>query len=209
VAPYADGSKRATLTDVFGLLHPRLGAQRFLVLQGRFADAVAALDAIDLELQDADHLALLAEALVREGERLYRDKTWEGSWRRSCVRSAGVRELSGEQMRMAADCGLYASRALLSESATREERARAVVLLEQAIELSPDTDQTEQLFTEFAAASVYLARKLAEEREHEQAVAVLRSTLETVPGTRRRERRSASCWPSPPNWSRRTVPSRG
>ena len=183
VAPYADGSKRATLTDVFGLLHPRLGAQRFLVLQGRFADAVAALDAVDPGLQDADHLALLAEALVREGERLYRDKTWEGSLA-AFVRAGrlGVRELSGEQVRMAADCGLYASRALLSESASREQRARAVVLLEQAIELSPDTEQTEQLFAEFAAASVYLARKLAEEREHEQAVAVLRSTLETVPG---------------------------
>ena len=83
---------------------------------------------------------------------------------------------------MGADCGLYASRALLSESASREQRARAVGLLEQAIELSPDTEQTEQLAAEFAGASVYLARKLAEEREHEQAVAVLRTALEAVPG---------------------------
>ena len=183
VAPYAEGSKRATLTDVFGLLHPRLGAQRFLVLQGRFADAVAALDAVALQAQDADHLALLAEALVREGERLYRDKTWEGSLA-AFVRAArlGVRELSGEQVRMAADCGLYASRALQSESAGRGQRALAVALLEQAIELSPDTDQTRQLFAELAAASVYLARKLTEEREHEQAVAVLRSALDAVPG---------------------------
>ena len=182
VAPYADGSKRATLTDVFGLLHPRLGAQRFLVLQGRFADAVAALDAVGPGAQDADHLGLLAEALVREGERLYRDKTWEGSLA-AFVRAArlGVRELTADQIRMAADCGLYASRALLSESAAREQRARAVALLEQAIELSSDADQTRQLFTELAAASVYLARKLAEEREHEQAVAVLRSALDAVP----------------------------
>jgi tetratricopeptide (TPR) repeat protein len=183
VAPYADGSKRATLTDVFGLLHPRLGAQRFLVLQDRFADAVAALDAVAPESQDADHLALLAEALVREGERLYRDTAWEGSLA-AFVRAGrlGVRELSGEQARMAADCGLYASSALLSESATREQRARAVLLLEQAIGLSPDTEQTQRLLGEFAAASVQLARRLAEEREHEQAGAVLRSTLERVPG---------------------------
>ena len=183
VAPYADGSKRATLTDVFGLLHPRLGAHRFLVLQGRFAEAIAALDAVVPEARDADHPALLAEALVREGERLYRARTWDGSLA-VFVRAArlGVRELSAEQVRMGADCGLYASRALLSESASREQRARAVGLLEQAIELSPDTEQTEQLAAEFAGASVYLARKLAEEREHEQAVAVLRTALEAVPG---------------------------
>ena len=181
VAPYADGSKqKTTLADVFGLLHPRLGPYHFLTLEGRFAEAIAALDAVAPDLQDDEHLALLAEALVREGERLYRARSWDGSLT-AFARAAGlgVRPLTGEQVEMAADCGLYASRALMGESASREERARAVWLLEQAMEVSPGT---EQLGPELAAASVHLARKLAEAREHEQAVAVLRRALEAVPG---------------------------
>jgi len=180
VAPYADGSKNSTLTDVFGVLHPELGAHRFLILQGRFAAAIAALDAAPGELQGTDdHRSLLAEALVREGERLYRDKTWEGSLK-AFARAAGlgVRELSREQVRMAADCGLYASRALLSESASRQARAGAVEVLERAITVSPGTAQ---LRTELGAAFVQLARKLAEEQEHEQALAVLRRALRDAP----------------------------
>ena len=182
VAPYADGSKRSTLAEVFGVLHPVLGAYRFLILQGRFAAAIAALDAAPPELQAADgHRSLLAEALVREGERLYRDKRWEGSLG-AFARAAGlgVRELTGEQVRMAADCGLYASRALISESAATslEARAGAVELLERALGISPDT---EQLRTELDAAYVQWARKLAEEQEHEQALGVLRRVLENPP----------------------------
>ena len=180
VAPYADGSKGSTLTDVFGVLHPALGAHRFLILQGRFAAAIAALDAAPDGLRDTgDHRSLLAEALVREGERLYRDKTWDGSLK-AFARAAGlgVRELSREQVRMAADCGLYASRALLSESASRAARAGAVEVLERAITVSPDTAL---LRTELGAAFVQLARKLAEEHKHEQALAVLRRALEDAP----------------------------
>ena len=180
VAPYADGSKSSTLTDVYGVLHPALGAHRFLILQGRFAAAITALDAAPGELRDTDdHRSLLAEALVREGERLYRDKTWDGSLK-AFARAAGlgVRELSREQVRMAADCGLYASRALLSESASRQARAGAVEVLERAITVSPDTAQ---LRTELGAAFVQLARKLAEEQDHEQALTVLRRALQGAP----------------------------
>ena len=179
VAPYADGSRPSTLTEVFGLLHPMLGAHRFLILQGRFAAAVAALDALSPQARGADGQQLLAEALVREGERLYRERTWDGSLT-AFARAArlGVRELEAEQVRMAADCGIYASRALLAEGAPLEDRARAAGLLEKALELSPGT---EQLAVELTAAYVQWGRRLAEEREYEQALLALRRALETLP----------------------------
>ena len=179
VAPYAQPATRSSLSDVFGLLHPVLGAHRFLILQGRFADAAAALDAMPPRLRDADQQALLAEALVREGERLYRGKAWAESLT-AFVRAVrvGVRELTVEQVRMAADCGLYASRALMSESASRDERATAVELLEQAIELSPDTAE---LRTELVVAYVALARKAGAEQDFEQALTAVRRALEMAP----------------------------
>ncbi|HWG25844.1 hypothetical protein [Actinospica sp.] len=171
VAPYADGSAQGGLAEVFGVLHPALGAHRFLILQGRFADAAAALEAMPADARTGEARALLAEALVREGERLYRVKAWDEALD-AFARAArvGVRELTAEQVRMGADCGLYASRALLAGSPSR-----AVEVLEQAIDLSPETAE---LHTELGAAYVVWAKKLGERREFDDALAAVGRALE-------------------------------
>jgi tetratricopeptide (TPR) repeat protein len=181
IAPYAaaDGSGEGVLREVLGVLHPTLGAHRFLILQGRFADAAAALAALPAEERTGEQQALLAEALVREGERLYRVTAWaEALDALAGAARVGVRELTGEQVRMAADCGQYASRAMLPASPPR-----AVELLEQAIALCPGaTAETAELSTELGAAYVAWSRQLGERGEYEDALAAAGRALEIAPG---------------------------
>ena len=173
IEPYTGDSARGALSEALGVLDPVLGAHRFLILQGRFADAAAALDAITT--RSPEQQALLAEALVREGERLYRIRAWDEALDAFARASGlGVRELTDEQVRMGADCGLYASRAVLATAPSR-----AIELLELAIEISPDTPE---LHTEVAAAHVALARRLGEERACDDALAAVRRALEIAPG---------------------------
>jgi tetratricopeptide (TPR) repeat protein len=174
VAPYTDDTATGALAEAFGVLHPTLGAHRFFILQGRFADAAAALEALPPEACTGEQQALLAEALVREGERLYRVREWPDALD-AFARAArvGVRELTVEQVEMAADCGLYASRALLAA-----EPSRAVEVLEQAIDLSPATPELE---TELGAAYVAWAKRLGEQRAFDDALAAVARALEITP----------------------------
>lgn len=174
VEPYTQGSTTGAVGEAFGMLHPTLGAHRFFILQGRFADAVEALDALPAESHTPEQQALLAEALVRDGERLYRVMSWSEALV-AFARAArlGVRELTAEQVRMAADCGLYASRALLTATPSQ-----AVEFLQQAIELSPDTAE---LHTELGGAYVALAKKLGEQRQFDDALAAVRQAREAAP----------------------------
>ncbi|MBR7831163.1 hypothetical protein KDK95_32960 [Actinospica sp. MGRD01-02] len=175
IAPFADGSGQGAVAEVFGVLDPALGAYRFLILQGRFADAAAALEAVPPASRGARQQEMLAEALVREGERLYRVRAWEQSLDAFArAKRLGVRELADEQVQMAADCGLYASRAVLAGAPSR-----AIELLEQAIELSPGTAE---LHGEVAAAHVALAKQFGEQHAYADALAALGRALEIAPG---------------------------
>jgi tetratricopeptide (TPR) repeat protein len=174
-APFADGSGQGAVAEVFGVLDPALGAYRFLILQGRFADAAAALEAVPPASRSTRQQEMLAEALVREGERLYRVRAWEQSLDAFArAKRLGVRELAGEQVQMAADCGLYASRAVLAGAPSR-----AIELLEQAIELSPGTAE---LHGEVAAAHLALAKRFGEQHAYADALSALARALEIVPG---------------------------
>ncbi|HET9168223.1 MAG TPA: hypothetical protein VFN97_02270 [Actinospica sp.] len=175
VAPYADGTGHGGPAEVFEVLDPVLGPYRFLVLQGRFADAAAALEELPPHARSEGQQALLAEALVREGERLYRGKGWEKALDAfTRAKRLGVRELTPEQVGMAADCGLYASRAVLALTPTR-----AIELLEQAIAISPDSPD---LHAEVAAAHVALAKRLGDQRAFDDALAAVARALEIAPG---------------------------
>jgi tetratricopeptide (TPR) repeat protein len=171
------------LAEVFGVLHRTLGPSRYLLLQGRHPAAIAALEALPQAVHDAAYQALLAEALTGLGEEHYRGRAWDEALA-AFFRAAKLtgRPVAQRHAKMAADAGLYASRALLGEYDTRDDQAGAVALLEQAAELAPG-DQA--LRAELGAAYAQLARKTSnEDRDYDTALGLLRKARDLAPEDR-------------------------
>ena len=173
----------SALTEVFGLLHRTLGPHRYLMLQGRFAAAITALEALAQSQRDGAYQALLAEAQTGLGEEQYRGRAWpEALHAFSRAAKLAPAGLSERHVKMAADAGLYASRELLGEHETRDDQEGAVDLLELAAELAP---QDRALRAELGAAYAQLARKTSnEKRDYETALELLRKAEELAPEDR-------------------------
>lgn len=171
------------LTEVFGLLHRTLGPHRYLMLQGRHAAAIAALEALPAAQRDGAYQVLLAEALTGLGEEQYRGRVWDEALDAfSRAGKLATNGLSDKHAKMAADAGLYAARALLGEQDTRDDQAGAVALLERAAELCP---HDAALQAELGAAYAQLARKISnEKRDYETALELLRKAKKLAPDDR-------------------------
>ncbi|MFF7635499.1 hypothetical protein ACFZB9_20430 [Kitasatospora sp. NPDC008050] len=165
------------VTQALGLFGT-LGPHRYLLLQGRHAAAVAALDAIPGPEQDEAWRELLQEALTNQAGEHHRQQDWREALacltRAQQLREAPVPPALAE---IAADCGLRAARALLKE--TGDDQAGAVSLLEQARALAPEHDEVR---SNLGAGYAQLARKISNEgKEFTRALALLRRAIELAP----------------------------
>ncbi|WP_327070112.1 hypothetical protein [Kitasatospora sp. NBC_01302] len=165
------------VTQALGLFGA-LGPHRYLLLQGRHAAAVAALDAIPGPERDEAWRELLREALTSQATEHHRQQDWREAL--ACLTRA--RQLDDAPTppalaEIAADCGLRAARALLKE--TGDDQAGAVALLEQARALAPEHAEVR---SNLGAAYAQLARKISnEDKEFTRALALLRQAIELAP----------------------------
>ncbi|MEV4616172.1 hypothetical protein AB0K43_26790 [Kitasatospora sp. NPDC049258] len=165
------------LTEALSLFDG-LGPHRYLLLQGRHAAAVAALDAIpEAERDEAWHV-LSREALISEAREHHRHQDWrEALDRLARARALPGAPLAAELSLLAADAGLRAARALLKES--DDDQQGAVELLEQALELAPDHAEVR---SNLGAAYAQLARKTNNEStDYSAALVLLRKALTLAP----------------------------
>ncbi|WP_371501212.1 hypothetical protein OG871_30500 [Kitasatospora sp. NBC_00374] len=165
------------LTEALGLFDA-LGPHRYLLLQGRHAAAVAALDAIPAAERDEAWQALLREALTSQARERHRHQDWrEALAGLDRLRALPGGEIPAELAALAADSGLRAARALLKES--DDDQSGAVELLEQALAMAPDHTEVR---SNLGAAYAQLARKINNEStDYSSALVLLRKALTLAP----------------------------
>ncbi|WP_030273873.1 hypothetical protein [Streptomyces sp. NRRL B-24484] len=165
------------LTHALGLFDD-LGPQRYLLLQGRHAAAVSALETADGTEPDEVRQQLLREALTSQAAEHHRHQEWREALEcltRACTLPGP--ELTGELAALGADAGLRAARALLKEH--DDDQAGAAELLEQALALSPGHREVRE---NLGAAYAQLARKVNNEtKDYRQALVLLRKALALAP----------------------------
>jgi tetratricopeptide (TPR) repeat protein len=165
------------LTHALGLFED-LGPQRYLLLQGRHAAAVTALESADGTESDETRRHLLREALTSQAAEHHRHQEWREAL--ECLTRARTlpgAELGPELAALGADAGLRAARALLKEH--DDDQAGAAALLEQALALSPGHREVGE---NLGAAYAQHARKINNEtRDYRQALVLLRKALALAP----------------------------
>ncbi|WP_431676056.1 hypothetical protein [Kitasatospora sp. KL5] len=166
-----------SLTHALGLFD-ELGPQRYLLLQGRHAAAVSALEAPDGAETDETRQLLLREALTSQAAEHHRHQEWREAL--ECLTRARTLpgpELTAELAALGADAGLRAARALLKEH--DDDQAGAAELLEQALALSPGHREVRE---NLGAAYAQHARKVNNEtKDYRQALVLLRKALALAP----------------------------
>ncbi|MCX5212356.1 hypothetical protein OG689_24255 [Kitasatospora sp. NBC_00240] len=159
------------LARLAALLSP-LGVQHFLLEQGLYEEAVAALAGRPGEAA-AD---LLTEVLLRQAGERHRHREWAAaldSWTSAAAGGAAL-DTQREQI---ADAALQGVRALLAEDS--ENHAGAVALLEQALALAPGHHGVRQ---NLGASYLQLGRKVNnEQRDYTEALRLVRLALEFTP----------------------------
>ncbi|MFF0410932.1 hypothetical protein ACFYUY_10850 [Kitasatospora sp. NPDC004745] len=170
-----DGHPLARALDLFG----GLGPQHYLLLQGRQAAAVGALDAVPETERGADWQALLAESLVGQAREHHRNQDWREAL--DCLTRAGTvpgAVLPADAPAIAAESGLRAARALLKTS--DDDQAGATELLEKALALAPDHAEVRG---DLGATYAQWARKINNEtKDYPRALRLLRKSLALTPG---------------------------
>ncbi|MEV8099805.1 hypothetical protein [Kitasatospora sp. NPDC085879] len=165
------------LTHALGLFD-ELGPQRYLLLQGRHAAAVSALEAPDGAETDETRQLLLREALTSQAAEHHRHQEWREAL--ECLTRARTLPgpgLTAELAALGADAGLRAARALLKEH--DDDQAGAAGLLEQALALSPGHREVRE---NLGAAYAQQARKINNEtKDYRQALVLLRKALALAP----------------------------
>ncbi|MFJ1702562.1 hypothetical protein [Kitasatospora sp. NPDC088346] len=165
------------LTEALGLFDA-LGPHRYLLLQGRHAAAVAALDAVPEAERDEAWHTLLREALTSQAREHHRHQDWrEALAVLDRLRALPGGEVPAELAELAADSGLRAARALLKES--DDDQSGAVELLERALAVAPDHAEVR---SNLGAAYAQLARKINNEStDYSSALVLLRKALKLAP----------------------------
>ncbi|MFE2914674.1 hypothetical protein [Kitasatospora indigofera] len=162
----ADGPARLA-----ALLSP-LGVQHFLLEQGLYEEAVAALAG----RAGQDAADLLTEVLLRQAAERHRHREWAAaldSWTRAAAGGAAL-DTRREQI---ADAALQGVRGLLAEDS--ENHAGAVALLEQALALAPGHHGVRQ---NLGASYLQLGRKVNnEQRDYAEALRLVRLALRFTP----------------------------
>ncbi|MQS11286.1 hypothetical protein F7Q99_03025 [Streptomyces kaniharaensis] len=169
------GSQLARALGLFG----ELGPQRYLLIQGRQAAAVSALDAIPEAERGPEWEALLGETLVSQARAHHRNQDWREAL--DCLTRAldllGA-ELPDDVPRIAAESGLRAARALLKSS--DDDQQGAAELLERAFMLAPDHAEVRG---DLGATYAQWARKINNEtKDYPRALTLLRKSLVLAPG---------------------------
>ncbi|KJS62975.1 tetratricopeptide repeat protein [Streptomyces rubellomurinus] len=171
----AEPSALTRALDLFG----DLGPQRYLLLQGRQAAAVAALDAVPENRRDTAWRMLLGACLIDQARSHHRNQDWrevlECLTRARAVPGLG---LPADVPRIAAESGVRAARALLKRGV--DDQAGAADLLEQARMLAPDDPEVR---ADLGATYAQWARKVNnEDRDYVRALFLVRKSLRLAPG---------------------------
>ncbi|MFJ2189091.1 hypothetical protein ACIOJE_14230 [Kitasatospora sp. NPDC087861] len=166
------------LTRALGLFGD-LGPQRYLLLQGRQAAAVGALDAVPEAERGAGWQGLLGESLVSQAREHHRNQDWREAL--DCLtraRTVPGTVLPADTPAIAAESGVRAARALLKSS--DDDQAGATELLEKALALAPDHPEVRG---DLGATYAQWARKINnEDKDYPRALVLLRKSLELAPG---------------------------
>ncbi|MER7752819.1 hypothetical protein [Kitasatospora sp. NPDC097643] len=170
-----DGHPLSQALGLFG----ELGPQRYLLLQGRQAAAVGALDAIPEQQRGEDWQTLLRETLVGQARQHHRSQEWREAL--DCLARAGTvpgGALPADVSKIAAESGVRAARALLKGRDDDQEAAAG--LLEKALALAPDDPEVRG---DLGATYAQWARKINNEtKDYPRALGLLRKSLELTPG---------------------------
>ncbi|MGA5823129.1 hypothetical protein ACPC54_35360 [Kitasatospora sp. NPDC094028] len=174
----AAGSEPSALTRALDLFDG-LGPQRYLLVQGRQAAAVAALDAVpENRRDDAWHL-LLGTCLIDQARAHHRNQDWREVL--DCLTRAQALPglaLPADAPRIAAESGVRAARLLLKRGV--DDQAGAVELLEKAQALAPEDPDVR---ADLGATYAQWARKVNnEDRDYPRALALVRLSLRLAPG---------------------------
>ncbi|MEV7354840.1 hypothetical protein [Kitasatospora sp. NPDC091276] len=166
------------LTRALGLFGD-LGPQRYLLLQGRQAAAVGALDAVPEAERGTGWRDLLGESLVSEAREHHRNQDWREAL--DCLtraRAVPGAVLPADAPAIAAESGVRAARALLKSS--DDDQAGATELLEKALALAPDHPEVRG---DLGATYAQWARKINnEDKDYPRALVLLRKSMELAPG---------------------------
>ncbi|MEV7596365.1 hypothetical protein AB0O91_03140 [Kitasatospora sp. NPDC089797] len=169
-----DGRPPAPALEVFD----GLGAQRYLLLQGRPAAAVAGLDAVPEARRDRPWQHLLGAALVSQAREHHRHQDWREAL--DCLTRAGAvpgAVLPADAARIAAESGVRAARALLKSS--EDDQPGAAELLEKAFALAPDDPEVRG---DLGATYAQWARKINnEDKDYRRAIELVGKGLDLVP----------------------------
>ncbi|MFJ9694970.1 hypothetical protein [Kitasatospora sp. NPDC101183] len=156
-----------------------LGPQRYLLLQGRQAAAVAALDAVPEDRRGPAWNLLLGACLLDQARAHHRNQDWTEAL--DCLtRAAGVPgfTLPADTAAVAAESGVRAARALLKS--TVDDQRGAAELLERAHALAPDDPEVRG---DLGATYAQWARKINnEDKDYPRAIGLLRRSMELSPG---------------------------
>ncbi|MEU2631689.1 hypothetical protein, partial [Kitasatospora sp. NPDC007106] len=165
------------LTHALGLFD-ELGPQRYLLLQGRHAAAVSALETAEGAETDESRQLLLREALTSQAAEHHRHQEWREALECLTRALALPGPAVGEDLAaLGADAGLRAARALLKEH--DDDQAGAAALLEQALALSPGH---REVLENLGAAYAQQARKVNNEtKDYRHALVLLRKALALAP----------------------------
>ncbi|MFJ3217504.1 hypothetical protein ACIPLC_16495 [Kitasatospora sp. NPDC086801] len=166
------------LTRALGLFGD-LGPQRYLLLQGRQAAAVGALDAVPEAERGTGWRDLLGESLVSEAREHHRNQDWREAL--DCLtraRAVPGTVLPADAPAIAAESGVRAARAVLKTS--DDDQAGATELLEKALTLAPDHPEVRG---DLGATYAQWARKINnEDKDYPRALVLLRKSIELAPG---------------------------
>ncbi|WP_031078628.1 hypothetical protein [Streptomyces sp. NRRL WC-3742] len=156
-----------------------LGPQRYLLLQGRQAAAVTALDAVPENRRGPAWHALLGDCLLGQARGHHRHQDWTEAL--DCLTRAAALPgltLPADTAAIAAESGVRAARALLKS--TVDDQEGAAELLEKAHALAPEDPEVRG---DLGATYAQWARKINnEDKDYPRAIGLLRKSMELTPG---------------------------